>query len=670
MLESRCLRARRGARRVSLAAVAFAAIGAPSASAKPVVTSVTPNHGPASGFYEVVVRGTGLEDVSRLRFGRWDTDVIARTATAVVVQLPGEWFIPGVTTDVVPITATDGREHPRTGTGDEFTFDGPTRHPLTVSPAVGVSGGGSEVTITAPTGADLSDATTVRMGVARAKIVERSTRSVRVIAPGGPPNGTGHVTIEGADGHVDGLTHGYTEPIFRWGTAAGPPSVTEVDPDEVFRFGGDTFTVKGTNLEGVDNLVFNGRSIGGVAVEHIESEPGGPLWVSYTNESTDLVGFGMHEVLAESPLGTSKPSAAASFTVAQDRPTPVITEVSTAVIPQTDRVVITIRGTNLNDASEAQWDTTPMSDTDVFEQVSDTEVRLTTPGFTTREPTRVKIRTKGAGFSEWSPRFEVGSPTPVAIRPTSGPSAGGNRVVVTAPREVIGALNGMWFGNLWAPQLSKTATTLTVLAPPHATGSEPVRLVASNDPDALGQLNPTTDRYTWTPTPPSTRVRYAVSGTATIPGLVRSPLSLKGTFVTTFDQSGGSTGTLALDPVPARLESPSAATVTGRVAFVASTSVRGTPADGTTQFVLRLRVKILDARWFGAIPIPLGNSCQSRLVSTVTVRAWDFSPETGGQTNTHPFDVSELNGCSLAEGVIDPKAAGPATLRLQLKKVG
>ena len=151
---------------------------------------------------------------------------------------------------------------------------------------------------------------------------------------------------------------------------------------------------------------------------------------------------------------------------------------------------------------------------------------------------------------------------------------------------------------------------------------------------------------------------YAVSGEAKVPTLISGAARLGGTFDATFaPPSGLVTGNLQLPPQQARLLALGAIPVTAKLAFVSSGEASGTIGGTVPGLTLnqKVRIKVLEARLFGAIPLVGGNGCQAKSLTDLTLTG-PFTPEAGGKVDA-TFKVSDLNGCGSLNGLVNPIVA-------------
>ncbi|MFT4035555.1 MAG: hypothetical protein QM679_08265 [Patulibacter sp.] len=188
---------------------------------------------------------------------------------------------------------------------------------------------------------------------------------------------------------------------------------------------------------------------------------------------------------------------------------------------------------------------------------------------------------------------------------------------------------------------------------------------ATPTPTATPEPTPTD---TATPTPTPTRLSYAVRGTATLRTLTRGSVPLTGQLDATIDAATGKyTATTQFNPTQGRLTVVGILPVTASLSFVPSGDTTGQLNDDQLTADLRFRTKVTSAKLFGAIPLAAGNSCQTKQLSAVTLTGTGAFDPIGGGTIAGNYDMSDLNGCGLFNGVISTVTAGNGnTLSLTL----
>jgi hypothetical protein len=149
----------------------------------PIILSLTPTSGSADGRTTVTLRGTDLGTTSAVSFGTVPgTTIQIESSTRITVKTPAH----AAGRARVSVTTTGGSATETTA----FTFVTPVPVITTVNPDVGVTAGGTIVTIT---GTFLSTATAVTFGTADAtKIVEVRATEIEAKTPA---HATGHVAV-------------------------------------------------------------------------------------------------------------------------------------------------------------------------------------------------------------------------------------------------------------------------------------------------------------------------------------------------------------------------------------------------------------------------------------------------------------------------------------------
>ncbi|MBO9534442.1 MAG: hypothetical protein J7513_15825 [Solirubrobacteraceae bacterium] len=167
---------------------------------------------------------------------------------------------------------------------------------------------------------------------------------------------------------------------------------------------------------------------------------------------------------------------------------------------------------------------------------------------------------------------------------------------------------------------------------------------------------------------PVTRTLNA-KATVNLPSIAKQPFTLSGTANLTFtSRDHAVTGTIDFQPVLTRLTVRSSGLpISSKVALVRSGPATGTFTNSLLNVTQSVRVKVLDARAFGAVPIELGNACQTKSLTPLALSSGEITASAFaipfvryGGTVTSRFPVSDLNGCAaIAEG-FDPAAASTA----------
>jgi eukaryotic-like serine/threonine-protein kinase len=252
------------------------------AVALPAITSVSPDSGSTTGGTRVTITGTGLADVTVVRFGGVAGTITADSSTQITVTSPPRTGTVDTAVTTAAITADSDTQTASTGAGivditvttrtgtskitpaDRYIYT--AAHPAVgrVSPNGGATAGGTTVTIT---GTGLAGATSVRFGTAAAIIAADSSTQITVRTPPGTGTVTVIVTTPAGTSAITNASHyayttrpGLTQSISftapqsgtpgGWaalpvtGGASGNPVVFSVDPSS----GPGVCTVSGTTV--------------------------------------------------------------------------------------------------------------------------------------------------------------------------------------------------------------------------------------------------------------------------------------------------------------------------------------------------------------------------------------------------------------------------------------
>ena len=139
---------------------------------QPVITSITPNHGPTSGGNQVTLSGMNFAGDIQVLFGETVAPVLMSSHTQLVVAVPAG---SGLNVPVV-VNTSSGGSAPFT-----YNYDAPVI--TSITPNHGPTSGGNQVTLS---GMNFSGLIEVRFGdkvISSSSFVERSQTSVTVISP-------------------------------------------------------------------------------------------------------------------------------------------------------------------------------------------------------------------------------------------------------------------------------------------------------------------------------------------------------------------------------------------------------------------------------------------------------------------------------------------------------
>ena len=163
-----------------------------------------------------------------------------------------------------------------------------------------------------------------------------------------------------------------------------------------------------------------------------------------------------------------------------------------------------------------------------------------------------------------------------------------------------------------------------------------------------------------------------LTGTATMKTLVSGPIPLSGGIVADMALADATfEADLTLNPSTGRLNALGFLPVTAKVGFVNAAKTTGDiSTDGVLTANATIRIKLLEIKLFGAIPLAGGNNCQSKTLSKIKLTSKPaFDPVVGGAISG-TFALGDLNNCGLLTGIVSPLAAGGGnTINATLKPV-
>jgi hypothetical protein len=172
----------------------------PSAGDPPLLTSITPNSGPAGGFTTVNLTGSGFSGTTSVKFdGVNAISFVVNSGVSVDAVTP-----PGTLFDAVDVTITDPEG--ASTLADSFVYlNNPPPSIDTVSPSSGTSDGGTLVSISGPSVVGVSDVTFG--GVSGTSLDIVSATSLTIVTPAGT---AGAVDVEVIGTGSDTMVGGYT----------------------------------------------------------------------------------------------------------------------------------------------------------------------------------------------------------------------------------------------------------------------------------------------------------------------------------------------------------------------------------------------------------------------------------------------------------------------------
>ncbi|MEV6566053.1 beta strand repeat-containing protein [Streptomyces kronopolitis] len=413
-----------------------------TAVSTPVLSSVSPNTGPAAGGTVVTLSGTGLAGATAVRFGSVSATFTVVSSTQITSIAPA-----GTGTAQVTVTTPGG-----TSNGVGFTYTSVAVPVLSsLSPTSGPSAGGTAVTLT---GSGLSNASAVRFGsTAASSFTVVSDTVITAVAPAG--TGTVQVTVTTPGGTSNGVAFTYT--------SVAVPVLSSVSPNSGSAAGGTSVTLTGSGLSNASAVRFGSTAAS-----------------SFTVVSDTLItavapaGTGTVQVTVTTPGGTSNGLPFTYTSVVA----PVLSSLSPVSGPSAGGTAVTLTGSGLTNASVVRFGSTAASS---FTVVSDTVITAVAPAGT--GTVQVTVTTPG-GTSNGISYTYVMAPGLTAVSPNQGPTSGGNTVTLTGTN--LTGTTAVAFGTTPAASFTVVSPTqITAVAPPSVAGVVGITVTAPGGSSTL-----------------------------------------------------------------------------------------------------------------------------------------------------------------------------------------
>ena len=437
--------------------------------ALPTVTSLSPTSGAAAGGTTVTITGTALAGATNVMFGGTAGTILTNTATQITARSPDR-----ATGGTVDVTVTTVGGTSAIVAGDRFTYTGVAPAVTGLSPASGVSSGGTTVTIT---GSGFTSASTVSFGgTAGTGVTFVSDTQITVISPTRAAGGTVDVrvtTVGGTSAIVAGDRFTYT------GVA---PAVTSLSPTSGVAGGGTTVTITGTGFTSASTVSFGGTA--GTSVTFVSA-------TSITVTSPARAAGGTVDVRVTTVGGTSAIVAGDRF--AYTGVAPAVTGLSPTSGVAGGGTTVTITGTGFTSASTVSFGGTAGTSVTF---VSDTQITVRSPARVTGGTVDVRVTTVGGTSAiVVGDRFTYTgvAPAVTSLSPASGTRLGGTTVTITGTGFTDAAT--ISFGGTAGTGVTfVSATSISVISPAHAAGVVDVRVTTVGGTSAIVAA----DRFTYT----------------------------------------------------------------------------------------------------------------------------------------------------------------------------
>ena len=410
----------------SVAAVNFSYVAAPT------IATISPNTGPTTGGFSVIITGTNLDNASAVMFDSVPATGVTVVSGNINATVPAHAVGAASVTVVTPGGTSNALP---------FTYTLPPAPAVTsLSPVSGTTAGGTVVTIT---GTNLLGTSAVSFGgSAGTNITNVTNTSLQVTAPA---HAAGAVNVQvttpsGQSPVAAGGTYTYTTTTV--------PVIASVTPASGPLAGGTVVTITGSGFSGTTLVTF-----GGVAGTNPTNVTDTSLQVTTPARAT----AGQVDVIITAAGGTSVTSSVAKFTYAG---VPTITAVSPAGGPTTGGTVVTLTGTGLTNASAVTFG--GVAGTSIS-NVTDTSLTVTTPAGAAGTVDVLVTTPLGTSVAASTAKYTYGATVP-AITSLS-PTAGQSGTVVTITGTGFLGATSVTFGGTAGTSMTATATSITVTAP-------------------------------------------------------------------------------------------------------------------------------------------------------------------------------------------------------------
>ncbi|MEU0057576.1 IPT/TIG domain-containing protein [Streptomyces sp. NPDC006334] len=407
--------------------------------AAPVVSSVSPSQGPASGGTTVTVTGTGFTGATAVRFGtKLATSFTVNSGTQITAVAPS-----GSGTVVVTVTTSQGTSAQQVS----FTYAATQAPTLTaISPGQGLPAGGTTVTLT---GTNLTGATAVRFdGVAATSYTVNSSTQITAVTPAHAA-GAAAVTVTTPSGTSNALTFTYL---------AAAPSVTALSPGQGPASGGTTVTLTGTNFTGATEVRFDDVAATSFTVNS----------ATQITAVTPAHAAGAAAVTVTTPGGTSNPdNPSAYFFFAAG---PSLTALTPGAGTTAGGTTVTLTGSDLLGATAVRFDGIAATS---FTVDSSTQITAVAPAHGAGAAA-VTVTTAG-GTSNPLAYTYLAAPSLSSLVPTQGPTHAG--AVVTLTGANLTMTSSVRFGATPVSFTVVSPTQITAVAPAGPSGPVTVTVV-------------------------------------------------------------------------------------------------------------------------------------------------------------------------------------------------
>jgi hypothetical protein len=307
-----------------------------------------------------------------------------------------------------------------------------------LNPSSGLPSGGNSVVIT---GTNFTEVFAVRFGTANATFTVNSATQITAVAPTGTLGSTVDVKVETAAGiSIASTASKYTY---------GLPTLTGLNPASGPTQGGNTVIITGTNLTGATAVKFGTKAASSFSVT--------------SNTQITAVapsGSGTVDVTVTAPGGTTATSTASKYSYG----VPTVTGLTPTTGPAVGGTSVTITGTGFTGVSAVKFGAKNATS---FVVNSPTSITAVAPAAVVGTVDVTVATAAGTSPTGSTSKYAYTGPVITLLTPASGPTTGGNTVVITGTGFTNATL--VTFGAKSATFIVDSSTKIRAIAPSSGT---------------------------------------------------------------------------------------------------------------------------------------------------------------------------------------------------------
>jgi hypothetical protein len=388
----------------------------------PTLTSLSPTSGSTLGGNNVNLTGTDFTGTTDVNWGTVeDINTVCGTGTCFSINSSTS-----ITVDNVPansagpinVTVTTGSG---TSNNKTYTYVTPVPTLTSLSPTSGSTLGGNDVILT---GTDLTGATDVNFGSNDLKSCPAApcftfNSDAQITVDGVPTSAAGPVSVSvtTSGGTSNNKTYTYVTPV---------PTLTSLSPTSGSTLGGNDVILTGTDLTGATDVNFGSNDL--------KSCPAAPCFTFNSDTQITVDGVPANAAVPVSVSVTTSGGTSNNKTYTYVTPVPTLTSLSPTSGSTLGGNSVTLTGTNFTGATDVNFGshdiqtcgTSPCFNVDSSTQITVDSAPPNGPG-----SVLVSVTTPGGTSGNVSYLYVTPPPTLTNLLPTSGPTDGGNSVVLT-----------------------------------------------------------------------------------------------------------------------------------------------------------------------------------------------------------------------------------------------